>query len=517
MSGVQSPNILLIMADQLSASALALDSDRYAQAPNLQRIADRGAVFEKAYCNFPICAPSRASMFAGMLPSKFEQYDNSSEFPAGIPTVAHYLRQLGYRAILSGKMHFIGPDQLHGFETRLTTEIYPANFAWTVDWSKGYRYRPTNLTMAPVIQAGKCIRSLQIDYDDEVEFESLQALYDLARDASGSPFFLTVSFTHPHSPYVTTDEYWNRYCHEKIEMPQVDEIPLHEKDRLSRNLHYCQGRDEYQVDEKQIRNARHAYFGMISYIDDKIGRLLKVLKDTALADNTIVIFTSDHGDMMGERGMWYKQHFFEWASRVPLIVNWPGKFQPARIDCEVSLVDLLPTLLDMAAEGDGCANVVEADGNSLYPIIANQRHDWDHPVISEFSADGSTGPSRMALRQGLKYMNLEGDEELLYDLRTDPLELENRIDDEQYQDQISELREIAHDSWDSGELRLQIEQNQAQRLYIHRVTGGSPSYVYALSDDDQHKYVRNAGAADTKALARFPYVKPALPPSLADH
>ena len=517
MTRTQRPNILLIMADQLSAAALALDSNQYAQAPNLQRLADNGVVFEKAYCNFPICAPSRASMLAGMLPHRFGQYDNSSEFPANIPTVSHYLRQLGYHALLSGKMHFIGPDQLHGYETRLTTEIYPANFAWTVDWSKGYRFRPTNLTMAPVIQAGKCIRSLQIDYDDEVEFASLQGLYDLARSASEAPFFLTVSFTHPHSPYVTTDEYWSRYQHEQIEMPRVGDIPLDEKDKLSWNLHFCQGRDEYQVDEQQVRNARHAYFGMISYIDDKVGQLLKVLKETALDDNTIVIFTSDHGDMMGERGMWYKQHFFDWANRVPLIVSYPQKFQPARSGCEVSLVDLLPTMMDLATDADCDVPIVETDGHSLYPIIANQDTNWNHPVISEFSADGSTGPSRMVLKEDLKYMNLEGEQELLFDLAADPLELHNLIDDVSYQKQAKALRDTAHATWNPDALRSKIEKDQAQRLFIHRVTGGDPAYVYALSDDDHRKYVRNAGAADTKARARFPYVEPVLPPALADH
>ncbi len=510
MSAARQPNILLIMADQLSASALALDSNRFAQAPNLQRIADHGVVFEKAYCNFPICAPSRASMLTGMLPHKFGQYDNSSEFPANIPTVAHYLRQRGYRAILSGKMHFIGPDQLHGFESRLTTEIYPANFAWTVDWSQGCRYRPTNLTMAPVIEAGQCIRSLQIDYDDEVEFASLQGIYDLARGADGAPFFLTVSFTHPHSPYVTTKQYWQRYCHNKIEMPAVSEIPLDKKDRLSWNLHFCQGRDECQVNEQQIRNARHAYFGMISYIDDKVGRLLKVLHESGLDDDTIVIFTADHGDMLGERGMWYKQHFYDWASRIPLVVSWPGKFKPARIDCEVSLVDLLPTLLDIAADGDGHDTAVNADGHSLYPIIANERIEWEYPVISEFSADGSTGPSRMVLKQNLKYMDIEGREEWLFDMQADLLELHNRIDDPSYQEQAANLRHTAHADWDASALRLRIKESQEERLFIQRVTQGDPTYVYALSKDDHRKYVRNAGAADTKARARFPYVENAL-------
>lgn len=511
------PNILLIMADQLSGPVLPLNSSAFVKTPHLQSMADHGVVFERAYCNFPICAPSRASMHAGILPHRFGQFDNSSEFPADIPTVAHYLRHLGYHTVLSGKMHFVGPDQLHGYEKRLTTEIYPANFAWTVDWSKGYRFRPTNLTMAPVIEAGQCVRSLQIDFDDEVEFASIQGLYDLAREESGSPFFMTVSFSHPHSPYVTTENYWNRYRHEEVQMPEVAEIPVNRKDKLSRNLHFCQGRDEYQVSQDQIRNARHAYFGMISYIDDKIGRLLAVLNETGLSDNTIIVFTADHGDMMGERGMWYKQHFFEWACRVPLVVSWPGKFSPARVNLEVSLVDLMPTLLDMAADGDGCNDVVETDGHSLYPIIADQSLDWNHPVISEFSADGSTGPSRMVLKNAMKYMFLEGEDELLFDLDKDPLELNNLIDDPDLATRLDALRTIALDSWEPDDVRDQIAQNQEQRLFIHRVTGGDPTYVYTLNNDDDRKYVRNAGAADTKALARFPYIEPSLPPALTDH
>ncbi len=511
------PNILLIMADQLAGPALPFDGTGYAKAPFLQGLADRGVVFENAYCNFPICAPSRASMLTGLLPHRFDQYDNSSEFRADIPTVAHYLRQLGYRSILSGKMHFIGPDQLHGYESRLTTEIYPANFAWTVDWSKGCRFRPTNLTMAPVIEAGQCIRSLQIDYDDEVEYASLQGLYDLARDPSGAPFFLTVSFTHPHSPYVTTRKYWDRYRHDEVRMPAVGEIPLDEKDHLSRNLHFCQGRDEYRVSEDEVRNARHAYYGMISYIDDKVGRLLDTLRRTGLDDNTVVIFTADHGDMMGERGMWYKQHFFEWSCRVPLIVSRPGHFTPARVASEVSLVDLVPTLLDLATDGRGLEAVEEADGNSLYPLITGPDADWRHPVVAEFSADGSTGPSRMVLQDRLKYMYLEGEEEYLVDLEADPLEMNNLAADPAYGERLRQLRSRALADWDPEELRSRIAADQQRRLFIHRVTGGDPSYVYALSDDDKRKYVRNAGAADTKAKARFPYVEPSWPPRLSDH
>jgi len=256
------PNILFVMADQMSAPALPMYGNPTSLTPNLTALSDAGIVFDNCYCNLPMCAPSRASLHAGRLPFALEMYDNASEFHADIPTLPHYLRGLGYRTELSGKMHFVGPDQYHGYDKRHTTEIYPANFGWTVDWSKGREYRPTNLTMAPVIESGTCIRSLQMDYDDEVAYHGVQAIYDLARKPDDKPFFLTVSFTSPHSPFVISEDYWNLYDHDSIELPTVPEIPLDEKDHLSRNLHYCQGRHQYTVTDEHRRNARHAYYGM---------------------------------------------------------------------------------------------------------------------------------------------------------------------------------------------------------------------------------------------------------------
>ena len=168
------PNILLIMADQLAVPTLPFHGHPLVKTPHLSKLAENGVVFDSAYCNFPICAPSRFSMLSGRLPHAIAAYDNASEFPAAMPTMAHYLRHAGYRTILCGKMHFIGPDQLHGYDERLTTDIYPADFAWTPDWLKGPAYRPTGVSMRPVLEAGPCVRSMQIDYDDEVEYKGAQ-------------------------------------------------------------------------------------------------------------------------------------------------------------------------------------------------------------------------------------------------------------------------------------------------------------------------------------------------------
>lgn len=506
------PNILFIQADQMAAMAMPFHGNKTVKAPHMARLADEGIVFENMYCNLPMCGPSRASMHAGRLPFSIGMYDNASEFKSSTPTFAHYLRTLGYRVEMSGKMHFVGADQFHGYEKRHTTEIYPANFAWTVDWSKGKYYRPTNLTMAPILESGSAARTMQMDYDDEVEYNGVQAIYDLARKGDDKPWFLTVSFTEPHSPYVISDEYWDRYDHDEIEYPAVDEIPLEEKDHLSRNLHYCQGRHEFTVTPENRRIARHGYYGMISYIDDKVAKLRETIEKCGLADDTIIILTADHGDMMGERGMWYKQHFFEWAAKVPFVIHAPSRYAPSRVKENVSLIDLMPTLLDWANGGKFDEYVGEGiDGTSLVPACEGNTSDMSDVCISEFAADGSTGVSRMVKRGSMKYMYLEGVDELLYDLDNDPNEINDLSGDPAHEQTLSELRAIALDGWNPEELKAKIALDQEHRLMIHRATGGSPTWVNIVRADDDARYIRNAGAADTKAKARLPYVPPAQP------
>ncbi|MFN3210789.1 MAG: choline-sulfatase [Roseovarius sp.] len=508
---MSAPNILLIQADQLTAMALSAYGNTTVKDPHISKLARNGVLFENCYCNLPMCGPSRASMHAGQLPFSIGMYDNASEFHADIPTFAHYLRGMGYRAELSGKMHFVGPDQLHGYERRLTTEIYPANFAWTVDWSKGREFKPTNLTMAPVKESGPAIRTLQMDYDDEVAFHGTQALFDLARKDDGRPFLLTVSFTSPHSPFVISQEYWDRYDHDEIELPAVPPLRLEEMDHLSRNLHYCQSRHEFTVTDHDRRMARHGYYGMISYIDDKVGQLMRALEDTGLSENTIIVFTADHGEMMGERGMWFKQHFFEWASHVPFIVCAPSRFDPARVAQNISLVDMMPTFLDLAAGGKFEGYAAPCHGTSLSGALEGDTATLPDVVISEFAADGSTGVSRMVKKGQWKLMWLEGKDTLLFNLADDPKELNNLAGDPAVAEVEKDLTETLFEGWSPEELHETIRASQERRLAIHRLTGGEPSYVNLVRLDDDTRYVRNAGAADTKARARLPYVAPASP------
>jgi len=301
-------------------------------------------------------------------------------------------------------MHFIGPDQLHGFAERLTTDIYPADFAWTPNWAAGPRDKPSGISMINVLQAGTCVRSLQMDYDDEVENLAVQHLYDQARRPGRKPFFLAVSFSHPHPPYTAGREWWDRYRHDDIDMPRVAPIPVEERDVHSQWLHASHGADLQPVSDEQVRNARHAYYANISYIDDKVGRLLRTLAECGMADDTIVVFTSDHGEMLGERGMWYKQTFFEPSVRVPLILREPGRPGSRRVHAPVSLVDLLPTLMDWAG-GPG-AWTEPLEGRSWTPLLAGRAEEPEpRQVLSEYTDMGVIAPARMVRRGDHKYIH----------------------------------------------------------------------------------------------------------------
>ena len=299
----------------------------------------------------------------GRLPSRTRVYDNAAEFSADIPTFAHYLRLRGYHTILSGKMHFCGPDQMHGFEERLTTDIYPADYGWTPDWDHPEERPSWYHNMSSVTQAGLCVRTNQLDFDDEVAFASERALFDIARDGNTRPFLLVASFTHPHDPFAIPQKYWSLYRDEDIDMPGPP-VPPAALDPHSKRLRHVCAMDAEPVTADQVRAARHAYYGSIAYVDDNLGRLMQTLRATGLADDTIVVFTSDHGEMLGERGLWYKMSYFEGAARVPLVIANARRFKPARVGASVSLVDLLPTFVDLAG-GDANALAGAIDGRSL--------------------------------------------------------------------------------------------------------------------------------------------------------
>lgn len=508
------PNIVLFMADQMSALALRAYGNTTVKAPNIEALSESGVTFKNAYCNFPICAPSRYTTLTARLPHAIDAFDNAAELTASTPTLMHYLRRLDYRTTLCGKMHFVGPDQLHGYHERLITDIYPADFAWVPNWKAGPRNAPTGINMRAVVEAGSCIRSLQLDYDEETSFLANQKIYDLARGPRDVPFFLTVSLTHPHTPFTASQEHWDRYDHASIDMPKTPPIPLEKLDTHSRWLYYSHGRDRLTVTEEHVRNARHAYYAMISYVDDKLGEFVSIMKKTKLLDDTIFVFTADHGDMMGERGMWFKQTFFENSTRVPLIIGGPGLPRGKVVEENVSLVDLMPTLLSLADEGR-VDTVTPIEGVDMTPLMTGAHNDWSDCVVSEYSDMGTCAPCRMVREGRYKYVYTHGHAPMLFDLDADPLEHHNLCGQPSAAAAERRLLALVLEGWNPEAINERVLASQANRQLIWSVLRKDvrDNWSSEVRHGDKARFVRGGGDKEgtnaVKGRARFPYVTPA--------
>jgi choline-sulfatase len=499
------PNLLVLMADQLTALALPAYGETRARTPHLDALAEHGAVFANAYCNSPLCAPSRGVLIYGALPSRTGVFDNAAEFPSQLPSFAHYLRHAGYRTMLAGKMHFCGPDQLHGFEERLTTDIYPADYGWTPDWTRFAERPDWYHSMESVIQAGPCVRTNQIDFDEEVAFAAEQKLFDIARGHDARPFCLVVSFTHPHDPFTITREWWDRYEGVDLGLPRVPAMT----DPHARRLRHVIGLDQQPVAEPQIRAARRAYFGAISYFDHQVGRLLAALRATQPAGATIVLLIADHGEMLGERGLWYKMNFFEPACRVPLIVHAPGHFAPGRIAHSVSLADLLPTLAEIAGDGKAPDYAAPIDGRSLLPHLA--RTGGHDEAIGEYLAEGVTAPMVMIRRGQEKFIHTPTDPDLLFDLAADPDECHNLAADAPGPERLAAWRAEVARRWDLAALHEAVLASQRRRRFVAAALaqGRRAAWDWQPPRDASRMYIRNhLPLEDLEAMARFPKWQP---------
>jgi len=499
------PSVLLLMVDQLAASWLPAYGHDVVQAPNVTALSEEGVTFEAAYCASPLCAPSRASLLTGLLPSRTGVYDNAAEMRASLPTVAHRLRAAGYATTLAGKMHFVGPDQLHGFEERLTPDVYPAGLDWTPDWRAPVDERlPWYHTMESVVRPGVSAASMQVDYDDEVCFHAVRALYDHARTRRDDPFFLVASFTHPHDPWELPARWWERYDPDDIDLPAVPPIPFDDADPHSRRLRAMCRIDAADLADAQIRRARHAYFAAISYVDDRIGQVLGALRESGLEDETIVVLCADHGEMLGERGLWYKMAFFEDAARVPLVARLPGTDGAARAGARVadhvSLLDLAPTLVDLAGLDQSPDEAV--DGTSLAPLLRGETDRRGAPVLAEYLAEGVSAPMVMVRSGSKKLIRCPGDPDLVYDLAADPRELRDLGRDP---GAGAALRAEADRRWDLGALgRAVLDSQRERRLVVPALNRGRPTAWDYMPQSQAMRYIgTNADLYERQRRARL--------------
>ncbi|WP_457935763.1 choline-sulfatase [Mesorhizobium sp. 10J20-29] len=487
------PNILIVMVDQLNGTLFPDGPAEFLHAPHLKALAARSVRFANNYTASPLCAPGRASFMSGQLPSRTGVYDNAAEFASSIPTYAHHLRSAGYLTCLSGKMHFVGPDQLHGFEERLTTDIYPADFGWTPDYRKpGERIDWWYHNLGSVTGAGVAEISNQMEYDDEVAFHAVQKLYDLARasdKADRQPWCLTVSFTHPHDPYVARRKYWDLYEGCPALEPEVGFIPVEEQDPHSQRLYAASDYASFDITPDNVRRSRRAYFANISYLDDKVGELIDVLERTRMLDDTIILFCSDHGDMLGERGLWFKMCFYEGSARVPMMIAGKG-IEPGLVEAPVSNLDINPTLCDLVGI-DLSAIAPWTDGESLLPLARGEARST--PVLMEYAAEGSQAPM-IAIRDGrYKFVHCEIDPPQLFDLDADPLERTNLAADPAQAGLVADFMERVRARWDMARFDAEVRESQARRWIVYPALRNGAYYPWEFQplQKASERYMRN--------------------------
>ncbi|MGI9391488.1 MAG: choline-sulfatase [Boseongicola sp.] len=496
------PNILIIMVDQLAGTFFPDGPADWLHTPNLKRLAERSVRFANTYAASPLCAPGRAAFMSSMLASRTGVYDNAAEFRSDIPTFAHHLRNAGYATCLSGKMHFVGPDQLHGYEERLTTDIYPADFGWTPDYRKpGERIDWWYHNLGSVTGAGFAEITNQMEYDDEVAHLAKQKLYDLARAPDERPWCLTVSFTHPHDPYVARRRFWDLYEDCEHLQPTVPAMDYADHDAHSQRIFDANDWRSYEITEDHIASARRGYFANISYLDQKLGSLLQVLEDAA--QEAVILFVSDHGDMLGERGLWFKMSMFESSSRVPLMMMVPGQ-GAGRVDTPVSTLDVMPTLAEIA--GIDVSGLAEwTDGESLLPMMDGAAR--RAPVAIEYAAEASVAPIVALRDERWKYVRCAADPDQLYDLVADPHELRNMALDPGAADDLGRLRDGAETTWDLDSFDADVRASQARRLLVYEALrkGGYYPWDFQPLKRASERFMRNhMDLNELEASQRFP-------------
>jgi choline-sulfatase len=489
MTAAPPESFLILQADQLAAQWLPFYGHPVVQTPHLSSLAAESVVFDSAYTAYPLCAPSRAAMLCGRHASAVEVWDNAAELRAGAPTAVHALRAAGYHTALTGKMHFVGPDQLHGFEERLTTDIYPADVDWTPDWSRSLDDPlPWYHTMESVLRPGITAASMQTDYDQEVAFHAVRKLYEIARHRAEQPFLLYVSFTNPHDPWEIPARHWERYRRAEIDDPAVPSLPLQDADPHSRRLRTMCQVDSAGLSPELIRRARHGYYAAISYLDERVGEVLAALRESGLSERTTVLFTADHGEMLGERGLWYKMSFLEPSARVPLMVHRPGG-APGRVGAPVSLLDVAPTLLSLAGVPADPGLVL--DGVDLSGAVLGNDPVPEHRVISEYHAEGVQAPSAMVRSGRHKLIASLEDPDLLYDLAADPLELHDLS--ASAPEVVASLRAELKARLDLGEIDRRVRVSQRERRLVSAAlrAGRYTSWDHQPEVDATTQYVRN--------------------------
>ncbi len=423
------PNIVFVCSDQHSFKYAGYAGHSVVKTPNLDRIAARGTIFENAYCGSPVCVPGRACMMTGRYPHETASFCNSTVWNGSWPTWGTRLREAGYHTEATGKFD-LNPDFDIGFEEHETshahrtgpdiTSLFRSPVAYRVGERELIRGRPRDTPHPDARRTSNCVSFLR---------EKAAGI--------GKPWCYYVGFTAPHPAFVAGRRYWEAYPLNEVDLPVIPDRYLENQHLMFQELRHFK-RIATPIPERRIREARAGYYGLVTELDDHIGRIWQALDDSGELDRTIFVYTSDHGEALGDHGLWLKNNLLDPAARVPLVMVGPGIPQGRRIDRVASHVDLVQALLEWSGAGGG----QELRGSSLAPLLTGGTSAHPGWAYAESHSEGNTTGSFMLRKGPWKYIQFTWYDDLLFNLEDDPAEFRDRSDDPAALGVLRELREI---------------------------------------------------------------------------
>ncbi|MEG0762341.1 MAG: sulfatase-like hydrolase/transferase [Oscillospiraceae bacterium] len=435
------PNIIYILSDQHNPSVMGCAADKVVRTPNLDAFSAKSVNLDNCYCAAPLCVPSRSSILSGLMPCHNGVYNNMQALSSDKATFVNSLSINGYETVLSGRMHFVGADQRHGYEKRFVGDITPCYIGADNEeeiYGSFKRSSGQNLTSVKKSGAGY---SAVFDFDDDVTSAACDYLHTRT---DTRPLFMTVGFYGPHCPYIAPEKLYN-YYYEKL-------APLQDTSEEKANIHpaikqWYKNREMEAVTNDDLRRIRAAYYSMVEYMDGLVGKVLNAIEKTVGLDNTIVIYGSDHGDNIGEHGLLWKTNFYDGAARVPMMFSWKGHFaEGTHISSPTSLLDLAPTLLSIT----NAPSLTHYDGKDLSCVLnSGEDIDTDRAVISLCSDIKGDNPSAMVRKGRYKLIYYAGYEhKQLFDLVSDKDELHDLGKDASFAKIIDEMSLELVGLWD---------------------------------------------------------------------
>ena len=422
-------NVLFIAVDDMN-NDLACYGNEVVQSPSIDALAKRGVKFDRAYCQFPLCSPSRTSLMTGLRPDTTRTFDLQYHFRQGLPdvvTLSQLFKNNGYYAARVGKIyHYGNPGDIgtSGLDDPASWQqvVNPAGRDKTTLENEIIRLSKGGLGSSISLLADKTGKD-EDHTDGKVATETIRLLEAHKKE----PFFIAAGFYKPHCPYIAPQKYFDLYPLDKITLPEIadgfrDTVPLPA-------LASTKPWPYVGVTPDEARQGKQAYYAAISFVDAQIGRIVNSLDALGLRDNTIIVFWSDHGYHLGEHGLWFKQSCFEESARVPLIIA-PPNFKNAGQVCPrtVELLDMYPTLADLA----GLKAPADLQGQSLRPLLENPLAQWQRAAYTQVQRNGFPGHSVRTERWRYTEWDFGAKGSELYDHDNDPHELKNLADDPKF-------------------------------------------------------------------------------------